>query len=92
MDHFIDPESETSVLFQLTARDYAIFTNIVFLTTDMRQICYSFTAISDGVAENTEILSVSLEPLPELTSGIVEIVSSRQSAQIFISKYALSNQ
>ena len=74
-----------------TGRDYAVFTNVVFLTTDMRRICYSFTAISDGVAENTEILSVLLEPLPDLTSGMVEIVSSRQSAQIFISKYALIN-
>ena len=64
--------------------------NIVFLTTEMRQICYSFTAISDGVAENTEILSVTLEPLRELTSGMVDIISSRQSAQIFISEYCVA--
>lgn len=71
----------------MIGRDYALFTNVVFLTTDMRQICYSFTAISDGVAENTEFLRVQLDPLPDLTLDIVDIDSSRQSAQVFISEY-----
>ena len=73
--------------FGLLDQDYAIFMNVVFLTTDMRQICFSFTAISDGVAENTEQLGLIIEPLPGLTSEIVRIDSSRQSAQIFISEY-----
>ena len=63
-----------------------MFMNIVFLTTDMREICFSFTAIADGVAENTEVLSLRMDGLPGLTTDIVNIVSTRQTAQVFISE------
>ena len=79
------------VHFCTVGQDYAVFTNIVFLTTDMRRICYTFTTISDGVAESTEFLTVQLEPLPELTSGMVTIDNLRQSAQIFISESLSQN-
>lgn len=79
------------LFFVFLERDYAVFMNIVFLTTDMRQICFSFTAISDGVAENTEQLTINMDRIPGLTSDTVTIVSSRQSAQIFISEYLLTN-
>jgi hypothetical protein len=64
--------------------DYAVFMNIVFLTTEMRRICYSFTAIADGLAESTEFLTLQLQPIPDLTISTVNIVSSRQTAQVFI--------
>ena len=73
----------------LTESDYAPYTNIVLLTTEMRQICYSFSAIADGLAENTEFLTLQLQAIPDLTIDTVTIVSSRQTAQVFISEYTL---
>ena len=71
----------------LTESDYAPFMNIVFLATELRRICYNFSAIADSLAENTEFLTLQLQAIPELTISTVTIVSSRQTAQVFISKY-----
>ena len=77
-----------ALISMLTENDYAVFMNIVFLTTEMRRICYSFTAIADGLAESTEFLTLQLQPIPDLTISTVNIVSSRQTAQVFISEYS----
>lgn len=70
----------------LLGRDHIPFMNVVFLTTDMRKICYSFTAISDGVPENIEFVTVQLNRIPGFTTEIVNIDSSRQRARVFISE------
>lgn len=74
------------LIFSLTGSDHVPYMNVVFLTTDMRKICYSFTAISDGVPENIEFVTVELTRIPEFTTEIVNINSSRQRAQVFISE------
>lgn len=70
----------------LLGRDHIPFMNVVFLTTDMRKICYSFTAISDGVPENIEFVTVELTRISGFTTEIVNIDSSRQRARVFISE------
>lgn len=84
--HYYARKMYQSLFLFLVGRDHIPFMNVVFLTTDMRKICYSFTAILDGVPENIEFVTVELQSIPGFTTEIVNIDSSRQTAQVFISE------
>ena len=66
-----------------------MFANFVVLTPNNREMCFTFTTISDGVPENTETLTLVMQPVEGLTADAVSIINSRQKAQVFISKRML---